>query len=485
MGNELLKLKVCVKNPFFSWVLITALASMLAGRVMAQTFTTLHSFTATSPSAPYANIDGANPNGGLILSGNILYGTTYWGGSGASSPDIDRGTAFSLRTDGTGFTTLVNYNDSSVAVHPDAGLLLSGTNLYGTTLNPSFGTVFAVNTNGAAFEILYRFSGSDGMNPEGGLISSGNTLYGTTQGAGLSPGTVFAINMDGSAFSVLYNFSGADGMNPTAGLVLSGNTLYGTTRFGGSSDAGTVFSVNTDGTSFTNLYNFSGGGDGGNVLGGLVLASNVLYGTTRNGGSSGSGTIFAIHTDGTGFTNLYSFTPTPTSPPYTNIEGAFPSGTLVLVDKTLYGTAEFGGSSGNGTVFAISTDGMGFVLLHGFTADSGSPGRNLDGANPSGSLTLGNAILYGTAENGGSAGNGTVFSISLASTSSPLLTITSAGPNVILTWPTNAAGFTLQSTMDLASQVWTTNSPAPVVVNGQYTVANRLCGKQQFFRLSQ
>jgi hypothetical protein len=33
--------------------------------------------------------------------------------------------------------------------------------------------------------------------------------------------------------------------------------------------------------------------------------------------------------------------------------------------------------------------------------------------------------------------------------------------------------------------VWTTNSPAPVVVNGQNTVTNPISGAQQFFRLSQ
>ena len=55
---------------------------------------------------------------------------------------------------------------------------------------------------------------------------------------------------------------------------------------------------------------------------------------------------------------------------------------------------------------------------------------------------------------------------------------------VILTWPTNAVGFTLQSTTNLVQPVvWSTNSPAPVVVNGQNTVTNPITGPQQFFRL--
>jgi hypothetical protein len=58
--------------------------------------------------------------------------------------------------------------------------------------------------------------------------------------------------------------------------------------------------------------------------------------------------------------------------------------------------------------------------------------------------------------------------------------------NVILTWPTNFTGYTLQSTISLGpAAIWTTNSTAPVVINGQYTMTNPISGTQQFFRLSQ
>jgi hypothetical protein len=81
-----------------------------------------------------------------------------------------------------------------------------------------------------------------------------------------------------------------------------------------------------------------------------------------------------------------------------------------------------------------------------------------------------------------------VFSLSLPA---PQLTIVSFGANVVLTWPTNVAGFdysgyTLQSTTNLGlSAVWTNNSPAPAVVNGQNTVTKPISGTEQFFRLSQ
>jgi hypothetical protein len=98
---------------------------------------------------------------------------------------------------------------------------------------------------------------------------------------------------------------------------------------------------------------------------------------------------------------------------------------------------------------------------------------------------LGNT-LSGTAAGGGTSTNnsGTVFSLTLPGP--PQLTIAPSGANVILTWPTNAAGFTLQSTTNLVlPAVWNTVSPGPVVVNGQNTVTNPISGAQQFYRLSQ
>jgi len=74
--------------------------------------------------------------------------------------------------------------------------------------------------------------------------------------------------------------------------------------------------------------------------------------------------------------------------------------------------------------------------------------------------------------------------VKLASVSAPLLTIIPSGVNVVLTWPTNATGFTLQSTTNLVSPaVWSTNSSAPVVVNGQFAVTNPISGPRQFYRL--
>jgi uncharacterized repeat protein (TIGR03803 family) len=303
-----------------------------------------------------------------------------------------------------------------------------------------------------------------------GLILSGNTLYGTAGTGGSSGnGTVFAVHTNGTGFTTLHSFNAYLGdANPAAGLVLLGNTLYGTTT-GGNSENGTVFKVNTDGTGFTNLYSFNGSSDGANPYAGLVLSGNTLYGTAAFGGTNGSGTVFAVNTDGTRFTTLHSFTG--------GSDGAIPNAGLILTNNTLYGTAcSAGGGLGNGTVFAVNTDGTGFTTLHSFTGGS-------DGAYLYDALVLSGNTLYGTAAYGGTNDSGTVFSVFIQ----PQLTLLPSGPYIILTWPTNYTGFTLQSTTNLGSSaVWTTNSSPPVVIGGQNVVINTTTsGKQQFYRLIQ
>jgi uncharacterized repeat protein (TIGR03803 family) len=457
-------------------------ASVLSRELAAQTFSNIHSFS--------GGTNGAGPWGPLVGSGEMLYGTAN--------------SVFTLNAGGIGFTTLHSLlappgsppwtnNDG---VSPYGQLVLSGNRLFGTAANGgSFGggTAFSVNTDGTDFTVLYRFTGgADGASPQGSLVLSGNTLYGTASLGGASgSGTVFALNTDGTGFTNLYSFTAlgapypanTDGANPYAGLILRGSRLFGTAANGGSSAYGTVFSINTDGSAFTTLHNFAKT-DGNGPSAALILSGDILYGTTVYGGSYGSGTVFSLNTNSSGFVTLHHFTARSAFSPYANIDGTNPWGALILVGDRLYGTAINGGISGRGTVFSLNIDGTGFVTLHSFSAASAPSYTNSDGYFPYAGLISWSNALYGTTSGGGSSNAGTVFSISLPM-APPQLTIAPSHANFVLTWPTNATGFTLQSTTNLASHVWTSNSPAPIVVNGQNTVTNPISGTQQFFRLSQ
>jgi len=81
-------------------------------------------------------------------------------------------------------------------------------------------------------------------------------------------------------------------------------------------------------------------------------------------------------------------------------------------------------------------------------------------------------------------GSATYFTIvTTAASAAPVLAIIKSGTNVLLEWPTNAAGYTLQFASNLTSSAWSTNLPVPVVVNTNKVVTNGISGMARFFRL--
>jgi uncharacterized repeat protein (TIGR03803 family) len=504
--------------------LFTLAAIPGSNRATAQTFTSLYNFTNTG----VTTING-NPVAGVAVSGNMLYGATYLGGSNGD------GMIFALNTNGAGFATLHTFSPSvfntsgggftnSDGANP-VGLILSGNMLYGTTKSGGAngsGTVFALNTDGTGFVTLHTFNrfsfdvnvlsstNSDGAEPQAGLAASGGTLYGTTFMAGANGwGTVFAINTNGTGFTTLHSFNGGatasmtpntDGGNPAATLLLDGDMLYGTTEVGGTNGWGMVFALNTNGLGFTNLHSFTPytfhaetqtlttNTDGAVPEGGLVLSGNMLYGTTSAGGRNGTGMVFAVDTNGPTTTTLYDFSAT-NGPSLTNSDGAIPVSVLVLSANTLYGTTEFGGTNGNGTLFAINTDGTGFATLYNFNPVVENQSllyTNYGGANPTTGLVLSGDTLFGTAngdgsynrqfgDGGGIYGGGTVFALTVNMSVSPIpLNFQVNALNLVLTWANPA--FFLQTASSITGP-WTTIPGA----TSPYSVS--VTSPAQFFRL--
>jgi hypothetical protein len=67
---------------------------------------------------------------------------------------------------------------------------------------------------------------------------------------------------------------------------------------------------------------------------------------------------------------------------------------------------------------------------------------------------------------------------------SPSPAIATSGTNIALTWPVFPAGFTIESTGDLASPSWSTNNlPASIIANGQNCLLLNATNAAQFFRL--
>jgi uncharacterized repeat protein (TIGR03803 family) len=259
---------------------------------------------------------------------------------------------------------------------------------------------------------LAAFNFTNGAQPYAGLIQATNgDFYGTTtSGGGAKEGTVFRITPAG-ALTTLHSFcsvSGcADGENPYAGVIQgSSGNFYGTTLDGGPYGFGTVFQITKNGV-LTTLHAFcsqTGCTDGGFPYGGLIsTASGNFYGTTEFGGTHGHGTVFEISPAGV-LTTLYNFCAqngcTDGENPY--------SGLVQAANGNFYGVTFSGGVNGPyGAIFEITSTGT-LTTLYSFCAQSGC----LDGKGPQSALVLGaGGDLYGTTSSGGAAGDGTVFRI--------------------------------------------------------------------------
>jgi len=194
--------------------------------------------------------DGANPVSGVIFdqSGN-LWGTTFLGGRGA-------GTAYQLTPSGGGWqeSFLHKFEYSVDGALPQGGLVLDSGDLYGTTergelLRGYFGgTLFQIrhSTGGWTLSTQCVFLGTDynrDLGSEASLaIGPDGTLYGTTINYSNGLGSVFGSR---SRCSSVHDFTGgAGGAHPVSNIVFGSNGhLYGTTLDGGADSWGVVWEI--------------------------------------------------------------------------------------------------------------------------------------------------------------------------------------------------------------------------------------------------
>lgn len=314
--------------------------------------------------------DGWLPSSLIELNGT-LYGTTNDGGVGTNGS----GVAFAL--DPAARTEMVLYSfcqqtNCSDGSNPTS-LTAANSTLYGTSQTggaANFGTIFSLDSTTGAEKVIYSFCSqpkcTDGLNPDAAMLDMNSVFYGTTAGGGESAGcgngcgTVYAFNQNTGAETVLYSFCSqvrcADGTTPETSLLALNGKLYGTALFGGSTNChqgcGTVFSVDLNTGAEALLYSFLGGTDGAMPYAGLTAVNGTLYGTTEAGGTGcnggGCGTIFSINPKTGAETVLYSFCSQPNC-----TDGAAPTTALIAANSKFYGTTDEGGTFGGGTVFVL------------------------------------------------------------------------------------------------------------------------------------
>jgi len=297
-----------------------------------------------------------------------------------------------------------------------------------------------VRADAATEAVVYAFTGgADGANPPSSLLDVGGSLYGVTSFGGSGAcsggcGTVFSINPETGAETVIHSFNddGADGYVPSGALINVHGTLYGTTALGGTgtceNGCGTVFAIDLNTGDETVIYSFQDNGvDGISPNSGLTIANGILYGTAALGGANCPsdeicGTVFSIDPTTGSESTLYSFCAQQNCS-----DGLWPTGPLLNVNGTFYGTTVFGGSNANscgspvtgcGTVFSLVPDTGAEKVLYSFCQQT----RCADGYGPAGGLRYKDGTLYGATTWGGSIrgscsgaeGCGTIFSLNLA-----------------------------------------------------------------------
>ncbi len=152
-------------------------------------FTSLYSFD---------ELTGRNPWGNLLSDGNFMYGMTYNGGN------YGVGVIFKIKPDGSEFTIIHDFDDDHGS-HPEGNLIFYRSKLYGlthwggTTNDCPFecGVLFQLNTDGTGYTALVNFNQTIGSDPKGDLISIDSKLYGMTyQGGEYLRGTIFKYEIE-------------------------------------------------------------------------------------------------------------------------------------------------------------------------------------------------------------------------------------------------------------------------------------------------
>lgn len=268
------------------------------------------------------------------------------------------------------------------------------------------GTVYGLTKAKKAWteSLLYQFSGSDGWEPMGIAVPKkldpASPVFVTSfRGGAHGDGSVAVLEPNPSGTWKLlttYSFGGKpDGSSPQGPLIEEKNgDLFGTTSTGGAYGFGAVYLMQPSGSGYSEsvVYSFQGGTDGDYPRGGLIALNTALYGTTEDGGSAHSGTVFKLTPSGSGYTEsiVYSF--------QGKGDGVQPeAGLCAGPGGAHYGTTVLGGIDSDGTVFKLMPSSSGYtesVLWRFGTSPE-------DGTNPIGSVIVDkHGVIYGTTISG-------------------------------------------------------------------------------------
>ncbi len=292
-------------------------------------------------------------------------------------------------------------NRAIVVIAAFFSLIVTGCAQGPATSPPMHSAQGAVERNLTRYQVLNNFNGADeGAFPTGAITPWLKLLYGTASDGGqYGAGVIFRARPDGKDNYPLHYFDGKqEGCTPLGGVTFGNRsaTFYGTTKScGNSAKGGTIWSENASSRKFEVLHAFDLANDGGNPESPPVQIGETLYGTARNGGTHGKGTLYSIDMKTGAFTVAHAFG--------AGADAGYPSGGLVELGGKLYGTSYVGGSLRLGTVYEFDPKNGTEKVLHEFNGD--------DGERPTVGLLSWAGALYGVTPIGGERFAGTIFKI--------------------------------------------------------------------------
>ena len=362
-------------------------------------FQTLHAFSET-------NNAGYKPVSGLTVMEGMIYGATELGGAN------NGGALYRMAVDGSGFSVIGSFSAGSGNPRNPYGLAVTADALFGAANSDITGvsTLFKMDL-GQLLEPVFVATPADRkaaniivmqvsnraidpnlqtqpltytlLDPPAGMSIDTNGLISWTPNFSqegdfiirtvVSRGALCATNqftIKVSSFfnppqviatpSALHTFSVIEGqVSPNVTVV--GDMIYGVANGGtpeSGFDGGFIFKMKSDGTGFEILKNFvvtggkhGGWGEGMSPNSPLVVVDGMLYGTTMLGGTSAQGTVFKVSTNGTGFSIIKHFDGNPQG---------HPNSGLTLQGKSLFGALAVATALDEGGIFRIDTNGLNY-----------------------------------------------------------------------------------------------------------------------------
>jgi uncharacterized repeat protein (TIGR03803 family) len=286
-----------------------------------------------------------------------LYGRTLFGGVGGCNGYCGFGLLYRINKDGSGFQILHKFcSQANCADGSSGGRLVLGTdgNFYGTSTSggsSGYGVIFRVTPSTGAYQVVFNFGVSTGIDPSDLTVGSNGTLYGLSSGNGQ-----ILFNYDvptGKLTNVPLRFPSINGF-PSHGFDLTlgrNGNLYGLYVIYAHRGAG-LFEVQPDG-SHLQLFPFYTTVAGAGAPEGLLLASDGNFWIASANGSTGYGNIVSISpSDGSLIQTLTPFSASASI-------GVYPMGIIQAKDGTLWGETDQGGNSpkgqfADGTVFKLN-----------------------------------------------------------------------------------------------------------------------------------